>query len=77
MWWAEISEIAWHKLKDIPTDKDKEDASKEKAKYWMVIPFVVTGTYIHTHLVYMHAYIHAFMHAYWMVIPDLTGPHLT
>jgi len=37
----EISEIAWHKLKDIPTDKDKEDAnSKEKAKYWMVIPFV-------------------------------------
>jgi len=34
----EISEIAWHKIKDIPTTRD--ESNKEKNKFWMVVPFV-------------------------------------
>jgi len=30
----EIGEIAWHKIKDLPTEKG------EKGKFWMVVPFV-------------------------------------
>jgi|EP00900_Chrysochromulina_parva_P004781 mRNA-decapping enzyme subunit 2 len=33
----EISEIAWHKIKDIPTTR--EDSGKGGAKFWMAVPF--------------------------------------
>ena len=34
----EISEIAWHKLKELPTSKEEKDGSKNR--FWMVVPFV-------------------------------------
>jgi mRNA-decapping enzyme subunit 2 len=33
----EIGEIAWHKIKDIPTTR--EDSGKGGAKFWMAVPF--------------------------------------
>ena len=33
----EISDIAWHKLKEIPTTR--EDSAQGKSKFWMVVPF--------------------------------------
>jgi len=35
----EISEISWHKLKELPGTKDEQQA-KEHGKFWMVAPFV-------------------------------------
>ena len=36
----EISEIAWHKLKDLPATKDEWSKSEEKKRFWMIAPFV-------------------------------------
>jgi mRNA-decapping enzyme subunit 2 len=34
----EIGEIAWHKLKELPSSKDEQQ--KKDSKFWMVVPFV-------------------------------------
>ena len=36
----EIGEIAWHKLKDLPSSKDDSSKDEHKKKFWMVAPFV-------------------------------------
>ena len=38
----EIGEIAWHKVKELPSTREEQQKAKvEKSKYWMVAPFIV------------------------------------
>jgi hypothetical protein len=37
----EIGDIQWHKLKDLPSTKEEQQAARDnKTKFWMVAPFI-------------------------------------